>query len=314
MRIPTRTVVILSITIALTVWFVATRKMDFAQEPTPEDYVQISEQWEQSKPHISPINSAETQRAEAKAESTGKLVAGHLKKNTDQYPSIDFKLVPALSEHGILQDKGSAYLCRFAAHLESEGRTQHALLAWERVIDTTIPDDQQRERAITSIKRLKTSLPLWSATHHGDIALTIHAGASVNDAKPLKAALETTAESINRASGGLIHAETKLSLGQAPSNEAASLPMALWLSRPAGTADGNRAETIPVSFMADPNDEHALVKELQASVYEIVRKNLAKETGFTKLPERPLGTKATDLIQFNITRLMWREFVNSMKE
>ncbi|MDG1358240.1 MAG: hypothetical protein P8P36_08610 [Akkermansiaceae bacterium] len=314
MRIPIPTVVTLSISIGLAVWFVATREMNFAQEPTPEDYVQISEEWAQSKPHIRPINSAENQRSAAKSRNTSQLVTAHLKKNKDQYPFIDFKLEPTLSEHGILQDKGPAYMSRFAAHLESVGQQKHALLAWERVIDTTTPDDEQRKRAITSIHRLKTTLPPWSSEPQGIIPLTLHVGASINNTQSLQQALETTAANISKASGGLIHTETKLSLGKKPNNQTASLPMALWLSRPATSNEGKQAETVPTSFMADSDDVAALVKKLQAGVYEIVRKNLSQKTGFTKLPEHPADLQGESLLEYHITRLMWREFVNGMFE
>lgn len=314
MRISIPIVVTLSISVALTVWFVSTREMNFAQEPTPEQYVQISEEWEQAKPHIGLLKTPESHGADAKIEHTNKIVTGHLKKNRDQYPKIDFNLKPTLSEHGILRDKGSGYLSRFAAQLESEGQQQHALLAWERVIDTTNPNEDQRDLALTSIKRLKSSLPPWNSKTNADISLTLHVGASINHTQALQRALKITADSISKASGGLIHTETKLSLGKQSPNQATSVPIALWLSRPARPSEENRVETNPVSFMADPIDENALVSELQAGVYEIVHKHLAKKTSFTKLPKNPTYSQADELIHYHITRLMWREFANSMKE
>ena len=314
MRVPIPTVVTLSISVALTVWFVETRKMDFAQEPTPEEYVQIAEQWELNKPHIQPVNSVASQRAEAHAQKTSQLVANHLKKNTEHYPEIDPKRLPTLAEYGILQDKGSAYLCRYATFLESEGYAQHALLAWERVIDTTDPNEKQRNRAIRSIMRLKSSLPPLSSSAEAVRSITLHVGASISDAKLLEAALESTAKSIEKASGGLIHTKTNISLAKKPHKQAASSPMALWLSRPTSLSGKSRQDTMPVSFIADPNNEQALASELHAGVYAIVRKNLTQKTGFSKLPERPINIKADELVQFHITRLMWREFFNSIKD
>lgn len=314
MRIPIPTVVTLAISVALTVWFVTTREMDFAQEPTPEQYVQISEQWELAKPRIRASKSDESERAKAKAEKTSQLATRHLKKNKDQYAKIVLSPTPTLAEHGILQDKGPEYLSGYAAHLESEGQPQHALLAWERVIDTTNPNDDQRKRAITSISRLKNSLPPWNSKPNAEISLTLHAGAAIANAQALENALKTTAASISNASGGVVHVDTKLSLAKQLNSQASSVPVAIWLSRPARSAEENRAETNPVSFMAKPNDESSLINELQSGVYEIVRKHLAAETGFSKLPKDTIRAQADELIHYHITRLMWREFVNSMKD
>lgn len=313
MRVPIPIVVTLSISVALTVWFVATRKMNFAQEPTPAEYVQILEQWEQIKPHIRPVNSAESRSAEAQSDKISQLVTHHLKKTAEHFPKVEPKIPPTLAEHGVLQKKGSAYMCRYAAHLESAGHTQHALLAWERVIDTTNPDENQRHRAITSIKRLKYSLPPLSTIPEVNRPMTLHVGASINDANALQAALEIVAKSIEKASGRLIRTTTHLSLAKNHHHQAKPLPMALWLSRPTSSGESDRLETTPVSFTADPNDEQALTRELYTSIYEIIRKNLALETGFSKLPERPVNIHADELVQFHITRLMWREFFNTMK-
>ncbi len=314
MRTTTPIVITLSISIGLAVWFVTTRDMDFTQEPTPEEYVQISEQWAQNKPRIRPINSSQNQRTDSKAKNTSLLVTAHLKKNKDQYPPIDLEREPSLSEYGILQDKGPVYMSRFAAYLESLGHKKHALLAWERVIDTTIPDDEQRERALISIQRLKSTLPPWSSKPNGNIPLTLHVGASIDNPVILEKALAATAAIVIKASGGLIHADTKISLGKKPSNQRLSLPMALWLSRPAASIEGELAETVPTSFVANSEDKAALIQKLQAAIYQVVRMNLAKKTGFTELPELPTDSVPKSLLQTHITRLMWREFANGMSE
>ena len=61
------------------------------------------------------------------------------------------------------------------------GQDKHALLAWERVIDTTYPDKNERKQALSAIQRLKGSQPPWNPDPSSGIQLTLQAGASVND-------------------------------------------------------------------------------------------------------------------------------------
>ena len=107
-------------------------------------------------------------------------------------------------------------MSRFASHLESIGQSKHALLAWERVIDTTYPDKNERKQALSAIKRLKGSQPPWNPDPSSGIQLTLQAGASVNDAQALKRALEIAAQNMSTASGGVVQVSVKLSLGKKP--------------------------------------------------------------------------------------------------
>ena len=112
----------------------------------------------------------------------------------------------------------------------------------------------------------------------------------------------------------MVQVSAKLSLGKSSNEQAAIVPIALWLSRPASAARTSQAETSPVSFMADPSNENMLISEIQMGAYNIIRKQLGKETSFSQLAEKPENTSANELIECYITRLMWREFANSMKE
>ena len=76
--------------------------------------------------------------------------------------------------------------------------------------------------------------------------------------------------------------------------------------------------------MADPAIESILISKIQVGAYNIIRKQLATETSFSQLADSQRTTRtnqrpnkryhADELIECYITRLMWREFANSMKE
>ena len=61
-------------------------------------------------------------------------------------------------------------------------------------------------------------------------------------AQVLKRALEIAAQNMSAASGGVVQVSVKLSLGKSSNNQAAVVPIALWLSRPASAtgADSGR--------------------------------------------------------------------------
>ncbi len=301
-------VIILSLIAALTTWFIGTRNMDFTQPPTPEQYIEITEEWEKNKPRIAPANI--TTASSIAGDHTEAALPSRI--DAAPLPLIDFGLPPSLSEFDILRDKGAGHLILLARHLESTDHPEHALLAWERVIDTADPGPEEHRLALGAIKNLKSDIAPWNPDPAASIALELRAGASIKDASHLHEALITTARKLSESSGQIIRIEAHLSLGENSQSLKSPVPVAIWLSRKASKNDSTPAETVPVSFMADTGTEGNLIAEIEAGVYDIVRAQLAKATGFSKLPERTEAMNPDDLIRYYITRLMWREFANSL--
>jgi hypothetical protein len=305
-------VVTLSISVALTTWFIGTRHMDFSKAPTPEEYVQITEQWEKSKPHIFSAPDASAGALNSSNKDLQDVVINRLKKQRDAFPQIKSDQEPSLSEYGTMGTKGAEFLISFARHLESTEHPQHALLAWERVVDMANPNALDRQLAIEAIRRLKADQTPSNTNLNDAIPLTLHIGASVKVKEHLEKALQEAAESINAASGGILSVKTQLSLGKHSGDETKSVPVALWVSKKSKTQQTGSIDTDPVSFMADPADVSELRDKIQSGTYELIRSQLARTTNFSPLPEKPDRAEPDDLIHYHITRLMWREFANSM--
>lgn len=312
MYIPIPAVITLSISVALTAWFINTRHMDFAKAPTPEEYVEITKGWEKSKPHIFSAAAASPGSTNSSNKDLQDVVINRLKKQRDEFPQISTDQAPTLSEYGTLGTKGAGFLIRFARHLESTEYPQHALLAWERVIDMANPNEEDRQLAIEAIRRLKGKQTPWNTDLDDAIPLTLHVGATVKNKGHLEKALQEAAKSINTASGGVIRVTSKLSIGKHSGEAKKSVPVALWLSQKTKTQETESIDTDPISFMADPDDENKLEDKIQSGTYELIRSHLAQATNFSPLPEKPERAKPDDLIQYHITRLMWREFGKSM--
>ena len=69
---------------------------------------------------------------------------------------------PALDDYTDLAANGAAALMERATALESVGESQRALLAWERVLDSTNPEKTEAETAIAAIQRLRPTLADWN--------------------------------------------------------------------------------------------------------------------------------------------------------
>ncbi|MCP5536706.1 MAG: hypothetical protein H7A51_10830 [Akkermansiaceae bacterium] len=314
MRIPIPIVIVACLLAIVVVWMIGTRNTDFTTPPTPQDLVEISRQWEESRPNIPPPKPINAGLLEDRDDTIPQTPVTPARPQPEKLPTGNLLHAPALSEYGTLGNKGGEAMVALATHLETKGELQRALLAWERVIDTSGPTDDERQLAVTAIKRLKSSLPPWNPDPAADLSLTLHAGATLRDKKALEDAMSTVADLISEASGNVVQVTTKTSIGNSRGLKTPRIPIAIWFSRPGTTDSGARAETPPISFMADPSEKEMLASQIEAGVYALLRAHMASETSFSPLPEYPAGVKPDDLLKHHITRLMWREFVKSMKE
>ena len=316
MRVTIPIVIASCLLVAILAWLIGTRNKDFSKPPTPKELVAIAQDWEQDKPHI-PSAQADNNTPSAKEQkSTPPLPAESASRKPVKLPPVNLQISPALSEFGILSDQGASLLIDLATHLEAEGYPQRALLAWERVIDTTEPTPGERQQAVLAIKRLKSSLPPWNPDPVNDISLTIHAGAALKEVKTLQRALDRTAALISEASGHILKVQTKTAIGKSRDMTVPQIPVAIWFSHRGKSSKDPLVETPPISFMADPAQEDLLTSRIAISAYSLIRTHLASKTSFTPLPELPTDTRINphDMLNCHITRLMWREFVNSLTD
>ena len=313
MRVPIFITIPACLIVAILVWWLGTKDKEFLTPPTPERLVEISEEWQQSSPNIpppKPINAALL----SDPAPVSPMPAEEPQPQELVLPTGDLLLAPSLAEYGTLGDNGADAMIQLATLLESKAELQRARLAWERVIDTSNPDDKQRKQAVQALHRLQKTMPPWNPDPSADISLVLHAGATLKDTQILISALEKTAELITNASDHVIKVEIKASFGKSSGIKTPRIPVAIWFSRPPNGEGSFTAETPPISFMADPKQPEALSNQVAAGVYSLLRTHLSTETSFTPLPEYPADVQPDTLLKYYVTRLMWREFVKGMKE
>ena len=317
MRIPIPIVILCCINTLGVVWYAGTRDKDFLSAPTPEELTQIAKEWKENSPNIrpsEPINASllkepvsETPQTPAEEENGPEEII--------DIPAAELLYSPALSEYSTMaSDKGTNTLIKLATLLETKGELQRALLAWERVIDTTDPGKSQRLQATKAIQRLKPTLPAWNPDPESEVIITLHAGATIKNKAILVEVLNKVAQTINESSGFILRVKTNAAIGEANNAPTTRIPVAIWFSRDLDDQEAS-AGTTPIAFIAsDITEEKSLIVQLETTVYALVRKRLKSFKSFSALPEYNEADTSDALLQLQITRMMWREFASSLKQ
>lgn len=314
MRVPTPIAISSCLVATVTMWYFSTRSADFTTPPDPEQQSQAAKQWQQENlpPTAATALSSELKNKKA-TKPTVALVKPAPKPKPTPLPHGDLGQAPRLSEYGNLGNHGAAAMIQLAEELENKNAPKRAMLAWERVLDTTSPNEQEVAQAGAAIQRLGSTLPPWNPDPNADLTITLHAGATVTNKQALKDALTNTAQTIAEASGYTLEIKTQTSLGTGKQLETPRIPVAIWFSRAAHKSGTPSSETPPLSFMANPTDTMTLTSQCKTAVYSLLSTHLADTTAYSKLPEPPHGEKPDKILRNYITRLMWREFANSLK-
>lgn len=310
MRVPIPIAILCCLTAVGLTWYFSTRHMDFTTVPTAEKLTQVKEKWEESRPNIPPPQPI---NAELLADKPAIVPQTPDQPTSEQGNTLslgNLAHAPGLDEYGVYSDEDTQKLIALATELETKGALQRALLAWERILDLSHPDEAQQKTAATAVKRLKDNLPPWNPDPTASIHLTLQAGAAIKDKKLLESSLKQAADLITESSGQIIVVDIKATIGKGSSVKTPRIPVAIWFSR-----HGNHAgETPPISFMTDPKKPKKLTKQIYAGAYALLKSQLARETQFSPLPEASKTNPTEELLRYYVTRFMWREFALSLKE
>lgn len=209
----------------------------------------------------------------------------------------DLKSRPSITEYLNQAQKGSAYLMELAGLLETKGEPQRALLAWERVIDSGKPNENQAKSAISAIKRLRSTQPDWNTDPKKTIAITLHAGVGKKTAKDLKLALDKIAKDLGRASSGILKVTSDVTPGR--DVKSSKPPIAVWIT---GSIKKPRSTDV-LSFTLESKDKLAV--SLENTVFEVIRGFVGHSPSQTPPPAINEGQTAKDAIQTHVTRQFW---------
>lgn len=304
MRIHWAVVVFSVIGTILITWHLRTKDMDFL---TPEG-VEITP--EEGSAEIAALQPQIVDQPKI----DGEVIAGvdQQKNKEPEVPQItdqdlgDLEASPGLTTFREFANSHSPdRLFELSSALRARGQFQRALLAFERVIDTGKADSDALAEAAKGIAALSPTLPRWNIDPSSEIILTLHLGTSGPASDPLKQAILDVALLIQESSGDqleIVPTINSTNQTDAPENR----PILLWLAPP-----GEDSLTSSVITLRLPEDETSLTPEISLAVFRAIRSHLTR-LGYPAAPDVP--TPGPNLLKYQITRLMWRDFARSLQK
>jgi hypothetical protein len=302
-RVPIPVVILLVLTVVGGTWWKGTQHLDLVTPPTEARLTEIRQKVESSFPQADRVDDA----------ISVPVVVPPPPPPPPEPPKPvidlgDLTQPPVLQNYGDISPKGADHLIELARALEEKGEFQRALLAWERVIDLTKPDAAQSGTAISSIKRLRPTLPDWNLKPEAAIQIQLQASTNKKLVKALTPILEGVARDLERASSGIVKLKTIVTPGKTSTSSKAPTPVALWLTGPGKKP----VSTEVMSFTVDSPDK--LRDEISKTIFLLIRAYSVKSTAYTPPADVAAGENPMDALTFRITRLGWSEFATSLNQ
>ena len=299
MRVPIPVVILLVLLVVSGVWWGSTWEKAFMTPPSEKRLEEIRTKTAAAFPRADGLENAISPLSP---------VPATLPVEEPAFDLGDLTPPPSLAAYRDLAPKGTDHLVELANRLEQAGQFQRALLAWERVIDSSKPDESQATAAIAAIKRLRPTLPDWNPDPAMATVVTLHAGTGRTLAKKLVPALEVIALELGQASAGIVKVKTNVKAGKTDVSSNGPTPVALWL---AGSDKG--ATTTEVrSFTV--NSPESLQPEILKTVFILVRSHIARSANFEPPADLGKDENPQDALNFRVTRLAWSEFAAALNK
>lgn len=291
MRVPFKIAIPLILLLPIVVWFVGTQKYDF----------------------MTPRNIPLAELRPAFASPVNRELADSLKPPPEPEPEpvavIDpgnLFTPPVLEQYLADASKGPAALLQLAEKLQNEGRIQRAVLAYERILDSTPAGGQERVQAEEALASLKTSLPAWNSDPGAALPLTIHL-VSARTRESLQPAIAALSELIIVSSGNLCRPIFEIVEAPAPSESLPALPIALWL-----TVEGEDPTNPSLTVLTiAPETEDSVDSRLTHALYRLISRRLKNDSEITEPPALLLADDPEKAIVTKLTRLTWQKLLST---
>jgi hypothetical protein len=300
-RIPIPVVALLCLCVVGGVWWFGTRSHNFLTPPPESELAAIRAKVEFSLPRADHPDDVISTPAPAKESPTPPPTEG-------PKPAIKPDSPPSLAEYHDLTDKSAAHLMDLAGTLETEGEFQRALLAWERVLDSTTADETQTRAAIAAIKRLQAGLSDWNADPAAAIAITLHAGTGKSIAAVLTPVLEEIARELEKASSGVLKVTASVASGHDIPSSMGPAPVAIWLAGPASDS----LSTEVLSFTVGPPE--SLRADVHKTLFQLVRGYTGRTASLSIPAAMADEAEPLEIMQSHITRLAWLELATRLNK
>ena len=297
MRVPLPVAIFAAIAVTLGLWWAFTRRFDFVTPPTAEHLAVTTQRAHASLPRAEvqlpafPPNPPQVDNTPPRKIQT----------RPPESPAETASRYPALDTYSNLAAKGSRHLIELSSLVEASGDRQRALLAWERVLDSTKPAATHLTAALAAVKRLRPVVPAWTA-RNAPFPVVIHLNTSSKFEERLTPILAQVGSDLEQASVGILKVSTALTANRKSTAKATATPIALWLT---GGADGSPT-TDTLSFTVTKAEN--LHADILRNLLKLVSNRLATNKDLTPIAAPPKTEAPLDALAFRITRLRWQEF------
>lgn len=310
MRIHWSIVTITALFVILLTWHFRTREIDFMTpritDLPPEDFAN----------HLASGSNTPQPKIEGGPKPGDPVAVLEAPPEEPEIPEIskedlgDLEASPGLDTYReFARQNDAARLFLLSSTLRTQGEFQRALLALERVIDsTTTVTPEELHEAGQGISALTPTLPRWNIDPGYEVRLILEVGIPRADDEDIKQAILEMATLIRSHSGDLLEIIPKISSPKGKV-EIENPPVTLRFS--SGGEHPASSATMTVTA-GGGDDETTLLDRLSLAIFKSIRAHLAKR-GYR--PADPLPeTPGTDLLTLRITRLMWSDFAKSLVE
>jgi len=279
-------------------WWLGTRNRDFMTPPSDAELVKVRLEASQSNP-----------TAQGLGDALSPITAGHEQAPIAVVLPEHVNRAPQLEDYLDEAKHGAAYLMDLAKLLSTD-HPERALTCWERVLDSSKADEEQRRRAARAIVQLKKSVRPWNEQAGDGIPVVIEVGTGPAAAALVEPILEQIATSIGTCSSGVLHVTKKISTGSEDMIENGRSPVAMWISG----AGSNAASTDVVSFFIPVGASEGLSERIQTEIYRIIRHHIGQMDNFQPLPKPDDQYSPDKLLEGYVTRMVWKYLGESLQK
>jgi len=303
-RVPLPIVLLLVCAVIGGLWWIRTKDMDF-MTPSGDigklpDYVTRSYDSDPDAGLPDPVSRT------ANVGDTALVPIPGPKNSTLEFG--DLAAAPGLTEYSEHVPKGAAFLIRLAAMLESQGEMQRALLAWERVIDSTEATPAELEEAGDALERLGPNLPQWNIDPEGDLDILLQFGSTRTIDETFSRVAQDVADFLRESSSDIVAVVPRITTSQFPDAPARS-PIALYFTGPLGA---DSAQSNVRSVNPPPDDPAAIRRDILQQVYVLVQGHIATLESI-RIPQPPTHPEEPERdFRRRLTRLHWQTFADSL--
>lgn len=295
MTIPFKVAIPLLILVPLVAWLVGIRKYDFMT------------------PRVIPAHELRPDFASPLDQEVSALVKERQSPasppEAPQLPKIEFgdlQISPGLDEYRSHAELGAPALFDLAQRLQNAGHVQRAVLAYERVQDSSPAGSSIQEKSERALVNLKATLPMWNPDPAAAVPVQIH----LDTARPpesLTGTITTLTELVVIGSGNQCQPTFHIRSSPVPSTPLPALPVAVWMTVPGEDPEKPSLAVVTVT----PRTDSELDGRLTHGLYRLLVRRITSVGNLTPPPPLLQGEDPENALINKVTRLAWKEILST---